>query len=450
MTNSGELPPVDDLDTVILLSADSLRADRVHATRNGEPLTPTLDELAAEALEFEPGIAPGPSTRDTIPSMLTGKYPSQFDEYGLPAGGSPTTIAEELSDRGFATAGLSQNNFTGRRYNIDRGFDYFDDVSAEARKENDGGAWRLYVRNLIEDTPLMDAASHANNLAMEHLGKSLFHRDDGADVITDRALDWMAETDGKRFLWVHYMDTHHPYLSPKRIQKQYGRVFSPKKIKQLSQKTRSAQDEITDADVPDMEYVYDCSVRYVDEQIGRLFDHLRSEGEFENSLIIVTGDHGEGFGEFGKFGHAHELWDTLVAVPLIVRHPHGPTRTVDGQAPLRLLKESIVDGSGLFELSDGGADSVYTEVPDYREDIKGVRGTEYKLIDTGDERIATRIDDGDGDGDEEVIPVSEIPESKRERLAAELDREFEPVQVASDVERREFKKDLAALGYLDE
>lgn len=146
MSETPELPPADELDNIVLLSADSLRFDRIHASRSGEPLTPNIDKLAEVSIEFNPGVAPGPSTRDTMPSLLTGQYPSEFDEYGLPRSRTgPLTIAEELSDRGFSTAGLSHNNFTSRRYNMDRGFDFFDDVSEEARKENNRGAWRLYV-----------------------------------------------------------------------------------------------------------------------------------------------------------------------------------------------------------------------------------------------------------------------------------------------------------------
>lgn len=446
MTDGIEAPPADELDTIVLVSADSLRFDRIHASRSNEPLTPTLDALAEDALEFTPGVAPGPSTRDTMPSMLTGQYPSEFDEYGLPERGiGPLTIAEELSDRGFDTAGLSHNNFTSRRYNIDRGFDFFDDVSEEARRENDRGAWRLRVRNLIEDTPLMSLAGRANSLAMEYLGRSLYLRNESAERITDRALEWMDEAGNERFLWVHYMDTHHPYLSPERIQQKFGRTYAKERIKRLSQKTRSGQDSITDEDVPEMEYVYDCTVRYVDEQIGRIVDRLRVEGELENSLIVVTSDHGEGFGEFGKFGHAGELWDTLIAVPLIVYHPDGPTETVNGQAPLRLLKETIVGDGGLFDLTNDGTDFVLTEVPDYRDDLRAVRGEEYKLIDRGGEQVATCV----ADREEESIPLEDVPDDVRRQLEAELKRDFDPIAVSADVDRREFRKDLEALGYLE-
>lgn len=447
MANENRTSPADELDNIVVLSADSLRFDRIHASRNGEPLTPNIDELAENALEFSPGVAPGPSTRDSIPSILTGCFPSDFDEYGLPTSGTgPRTIAEELSDRGFETAALSHNNFTSRRYNIDRGFDFFDDVSEEARKENNRGAWRLYVRDLIEDTPLMDLVGRANTLTMEYLGRSLYMRNEAAEGITDRALDWMEEKNDKRFLWMHYMDTHHPYLSPERIQEKFGRTYSKKHIKQLSQKTRSGQDEITDEDIPEMEYVYDCTVRYVDEQIGRILDQLRAEGELENSMIVVTADHGEGFGEFGKFGHADQLWDTLVAVPLIVYRPGGPSTTVDGQAPLRLLKESIVDGTGLFDLIESGSDYVFTEAPDYRDELRGVRGREYKLIDRGDELLATKY----GDCEERIVDTEAIPEEAFEELQSELDRDFERIRVGTDVDQEEFKDDLAALGYLEE
>ena len=447
MTAENIEPPADSLDNIVLLSADSLRFDRIHETRNGEPLTPNIDALAEQSIEFTPGVAPGPSTRDTMPSLVTGRYPSAFDEYGLPKSGSePLTIAEELSNRGFSTAALSHNNFTSRRYNMDRGFDFFDDVSEEARKENNRGAWRLYVRDIIEDTPLMDLVATANDVAMEYLGRSIYMRNEAAEGITDRALEWMETAGERRFLWVHYMDTHHPYLSPERIQEKFGRTYSQKHIKQLSQKTRTAQDEITEEDIPEMEYVYDCTVRYVDEQIGRIVDQLKSDSEFENSLIVITGDHGEGFGEFGKFGHADELWDTLIAVPLIVYHPDLDGTTVDGQAELRLLKESIVDGSGLFNLLDAGADYAFTEVPDYRDEIKAVRGRTHKLIDRGTEFTATDLT-----GDDEVeVPLGQIPDDERQRLNAELQKEFETVNVASDVDRREFREDLAALGYLDE
>jgi len=440
-------PPIDGVENVLLLSADSLRADRVHDSRNGVPLTPNIDQLAAEAIEFESGIAPGPSTRDSMPSIHTGALPSAFEEYGLPEPGTPPpTLAEHLSQNGFSTAGFSQNNFTSRRYNIDRGFDHYDDVSVESRKETSGVAWRLPIRNAIEGTPLMDLAERTNDIVMEKLGVSLFHRSEGGDELTDRALEWFSGTDGKRFLWLHYMDTHHPYRAPSEIQQRFGQELSPSEVKRLGQKARNSGADVTDEDVSKLEYIYDCSVRFVDEQIGRLVDHLRHRGSLSDSMIIVTADHGEEFGEHGKYGHAAELWDTLLRVPLIVYHPSLGSTTVEGQASLRLLVDTVVEGSGLFELPDEGADYVSAEVLEFRGGKRCSRGRTYKLIEAEDDTVATRID---GDRERE-IPIEEMPEGVRRELEARLDIDPETIGVSVDVDEDQFREDLAALGYLDE
>jgi hypothetical protein len=109
------------------------------------------------------------------------------------------------------------------------------------------------------------------------------------------------------------------------------------------------------------------------------------------------------------------------------------------------LKESIVEGRGIFDLVDRGTEYIYTEVPSYRDDIRGVRGEQYKLIERGTERIATRVDGSR----EEVVSLNEVPAVERERLVSEIEREFDAIEVAADVGHREFREDLAALGYLE-
>ena len=89
---------------------------------------------------------------------------------------------------------------------------------------------------------------------------------------------------------------------------------------------------------------------------------------------------------------------------------------------------------------------MYTEVPNYRDAICGVRGNEFKLIDEGDNKIATEV----SGNVEKQVGIEEIPPTKRSQLEAELDREFDSTEVATAVDRREFREDLAALGYLDE
>ncbi|MFB6227484.1 MAG: sulfatase [Halobacteriales archaeon] len=440
-------PPPETVDTIILLSVDSLRLDRIHAERNGKQLMPAVTALAEEAVEFETGISPGPATADSVPAMLTGAYPSQFSGFSLPpAGSEPRTIAERLADRGFTSAAFHQNNLITRRYNFDRGFDHYYDISEETREETGQGTWRLKVRNLIEDTPLMKVARWVQTQAMERFGKSLYVLDEPGDSLTDRALDWLDDAESKRFLWMHYMDTHHPYLSPPEVQRRFGREIPEERLLQLSRKARSDAETLTDEEVEDLVYAYDCAVRFVDEQIRRVIDHLEDTGHLDDAMVVVTADHGEEFMEHGEFGHRTSLWDELITVPLIVKHPDVKARTVEGQAPVQLIPDTLVEGTGLFEAVNGGVEYVVAETSAGRDGIRCCRGNGFKLVLDGDERIVTRIDE---DG-ERVVTDSEVSDDVLDELEERLDETHESYGDTGDIDEEALREDLAALGYLDE
>jgi arylsulfatase A-like enzyme len=440
-------PPAEAADTILVLSVDSLRRDRVHAEREGVPLTPNLDALAEHSIEFADGVSPGPGTADSVPAMVTGGYPSQFPGFSLPpAGTEPLTLAEHLSDRGFRTAAFNQNNLISRRYNFDRGFDFYYDISEETREEAGRGTWRLRVRKLIEDTPLMGVARAAQTLLMEKFGKSLYVLDEPGDGLTDRALEWLDETGGRRFLWMHYMDTHHPYLSSEEVQDAFGRRLPEEEILKLSRKARSDGESLTDREVRDLEYAYDCSVRFVDEQIGRLVDFLAAEGELGDALVVVTADHGEEFLEHGEFGHRDALWDELIRVPLIARYSQAGSADVDGQAAVRAMVETVVDGAGWFDNLDDGEEYVVAETSAGRDGVRCCRGRKYKLIVDGDDRTVTRIaDDG-----EEVVPESDVPAAVVDAMEAELAKTYDEYGDGEPIDEAELQEDLAALGYLED
>lgn len=441
--DSSPVPPPDELETILLLSVDSLRRDRLHATRNGEPIMPNTSALAREALEVATGVSPGPATPDSVPAMLTGAYPSQFPGFSLPpAGSEPMTIAERLSHQGFATAGFHQNNLLARRYNFDRGFDRYHDISEQTRKESGRGTWRLRVRNLIEGTPLMRLAGWLQSQLMQWFGKSLYVLDEPGDSLTDRGIDWLEATPGHRFCWIHYMDSHHPYIAPPEIQELFGRTIARDRLLSLSKRARTDADSLTESDMADLEYAYDTAVRFVDEQIGRFFDHV----DLENSLVVVTADHGEEFMERGSFGHRASLWDELVTVPLIVHHPAVDSRSIDGQAPLQLLPDTLVDGTGLLSLGETGVDYVIAETRDGADGVRCCRGNGFKLIVDGDSRTVTRIDADD----EHIVDESGVPDGTLAELEAQLEETHEAYTEAADLDEESLREDLAALGYLDE
>lgn len=446
MTDESLDPPAKTVDTIVLLSVDSLRLDRVHIERNGTPLTPNVDALADHSLEFAEGISPGPGTNDSVPSILTGAYPSQFPGFSLPPPGTePLTLAEHLEREGFSCAGFNQNNLITRRYNFDRGFDNYFDISKETREETGGATWRLMVRDFIEGTPLMEVAKWFQFRLMETFGKSLFTINDTGDKLTDQALEWLDETDGKRFLWLHYMDTHHPYVSTKPIQHKFGVDIPEREMLQLSRKARTDADRLTSEEVERLQLHYDCAVRFVDEQIGRVIDYLEVHDDLENSLVVVTADHGEEFLEHGKFGHRYALWDELIRVPLIVRYPPVAHRDVDGQAPVQSLVDTVVEGSGWFDMLDGGTDYIISETRHGADRVRAVRGNGFKLMADDGEQTFTRY----GDGEETIVDSSEVPDDVLVDLETELERTHEQYE-SEAIDEEALHDDLAALGYLDE
>lgn len=446
MSDGSINPPADTIDTIILLSVDSLRRDRVHAERDGTPLTPNLDGFAEESLEFTEGISPGPGTADSVPAMLTGAYPSQFPGFALPSPKTePLTLAEHLQKRGFTSAGFNQNNMIARRYNFDRGFDHYYDISPEVREENEGSSWRLIVRNLIEGTPLMNVAQWLQTRVMETFGRSLYELNERGDSLTDRAIEWLDVTEGKRFLWLHYMDTHHPYISSDEIQQEFEVDIPTQEILQLSRKARTDSDLLSSEDVEQLKLHYDCSIRFVDQQIGRVLDFLKVEDELEDALVVVTGDHGEEFLEHGEFGHRYALWDELIRVPLIVHHPELDSRDVEGQAPVQAMVDSLIDGEGWFDMREEGAEYIVSETRHGEERVRGCRGNGYKLMVEDGERTYTRYtDEEETVVDREAVP-DEIASSLEDELAVVHER-----FTTQEVEEEELREDLAALGYLDE
>jgi arylsulfatase A-like enzyme len=445
MSPPAAIPPIDGVDTVVLLSADSLRLDRLHGERDGTPLMPNAAAFGDRALEFEEGIAPAIGTNNSVPAMLTGAYPSQFRGYSLPpAGTGPSTLAEHLEEADFSTAAFHQNNVVSRRYNFDRGFDTYYDVSTEAREEGGGAAWRLAVRNRIGGTPLMDLANWLQFRVMETFGRSLYELSERGDSLTDRAIEWLDATGGKRFLWLHYMDTHHPYVSSDRVQQMFGADISKAELLQLSREARTAPGELTDEEVERLRLQYDCAVRFVDEQIGRVLDHLEAEGDLSNAMVVVTSDHGEEFLEHGKIGHRTSLWDELLRVPLLAWHPEVGDRSVDGQGPLRSLVDTVVDGTGWFEMLDSGAEYVVSE--NDREGVwtRSCRGNGYKGIDEVDERIYTEC----GGGEERAVLESAVPEDVLSDLSERLSESHEQFETGA-VDEEALRDDLEALGYLE-
>ncbi len=263
------LPPNWNL---VLITIDTLRADHVGAYGYRRPTTPTIDAIAAEGALFESGWAHAPSTRYSMPALLTGRLPLDV-HYDTSVQGWPgllpraTTIAEVLKPQGFATGAITNYWYFDRARRMDQGFDSYDNENARLHQGHD------------------PAHTRGSSSAQQ----------------TDKALGFVAQhADHRFFLWVHYYDPHHDY---------------------------EAHPEVPSFGSAPMD-LYDQEIRFTDHHLARLIADLEARGLWERTVVVITGDHGEGFGEHGVMLHGYDLYAPQTRVPLIVRVPGLAARRV--------------------------------------------------------------------------------------------------------------------------
>jgi arylsulfatase A-like enzyme len=258
-----------DLD-LLLVTIDTLRADHLGCYGYGRPTSPEIDRLAGEGTLFENGWAHAPSTRYSMPALATGRWPTaiEWDEsiWWPRIGPRVRTIGEALHDAGYFTGGLFSYNYfaPSDRRGFERGMDVY---SADR------------------------AALHvAVNGPMESRGSSSRQMADDAIAFID------AHRDRRFFLWLHFYDPHLSYEPHPEVPS-----FGSSRVD-----------------------LYDGEIRFTDLHVGRVVARLRELGLWDRTAVILTGDHGEGFGEHGVTEHGFDLYPAQTKVPFIVRVPGLP------------------------------------------------------------------------------------------------------------------------------
>ncbi len=304
----------DDLN-VVLISVDTVRADHFSAYGYERKTSPHIDRLAAEGTLFVNGWAHAPSTRYSMPAILTGRYPLHV-YYDHSVQGWPglsekaTTIAELAKPHGLFTGAILNYWYFEKSRRLNQGFDHYDNSN---RKLHKGVA-----------------------------GKGPAHsRGSSSEQQTDKALAFVdAHASERFFLWVHYYDPHYEYERHPGF-KSFG-----------------------DSEVD----LYDHEILFTDHHIGRLLDDLRRRGLYDRTVIVLTGDHGEGFGEHGIDLHGYHLYAAQTKVPFIIRAPGLAPRVVTTPVGHIDIMPTIVNflggepdpammGKSLVDLISGDADA---------------------------------------------------------------------------------------------
>lgn len=307
---------------VILLTVDCLRADHLSSYGYERETTPNIDDLADNNVRYTNAYSVSSHTREAVSGFLTGHYPDRAidQKYRL----SETTVAERLQEQEVATGAFHSNPFVSRAYGYSSGFDEFNDDLYLGQNKFVALAQRLL-----------------DKLRNRHYAR--------AEEINERAIKWIDSLDDDRpfFLWNHYMDPHGPYEPVNTHRNRFAdQPVSDNRAQALYKRSTSDPSEVSEDDQRALIDLYDAEIRYTDEQIGNMLSELERRGLLSDSLLILTADHGDAFGEHDYYGHPRRLHDELVHVPMIVSTPErGPT-TVETPVSTLDVAETIVPGAG--------------------------------------------------------------------------------------------------------
>jgi choline-sulfatase len=348
---------------VIVLLVDTLRAEKLRPfNRSSRVDTPHLDRLAEHGAVFENAQAPENWTKPSCASILTGLFPASHgaktDGARLPE--RATLLSEHLHANGFRTGSFIANGYVSDRFGFDQGWDHY--------------------TNFIRENKTSDA---------EH--------------VFDEALEWIEENKNHRFFaYVHTIDPHVPYDPPDEFLRRYdartdysGQVEPRRTADLLERAKRNPPDVVFDAsDERRLRALHDGEISYHDFHMGRFIDRLRELGAFDDTLFIVTSDHGEEFREHGSYGHGHSVYQELLHVPLLAHHarvvPRGRiARTVSTLDIASTVAELV--GAPPLGSSEGTSlvSAMHRESPpnrppvafsDFLDDRRVIRAGRWKLI----------------------------------------------------------------------
>jgi arylsulfatase A-like enzyme len=315
---------------VILLTVDCLRADQLGCYGHEPSPAPALDRLAQRACVLEQAVAHGPATRPSMPSLFGSSYPWEYGGFTAYSRERPSVV-EELSRQGYYTAAFVPHAWLSSTFGYSRGFVHFDECMSRRNRGR----------------PVLLRAIHH---ALSRLGAAfLCPPYTNAQVLTDRVLDWLEDAPRPFFLWVHYLDAHWPYNLRR------CRLFLPTDPQArlhtagFARKSRRHPDRVTEQERQGLMNLYRSGIRFVSEQMDRVVKSLRARGSFDDTMIIVTADHGEAFGEHGYFYHGRTPYEEKIRVPLLVKLPGQQEgyRIAGGPACLMDIAPTVLEAVGL-------------------------------------------------------------------------------------------------------
>jgi len=298
---------------VILIVIDALRADHLGCYGYKRNTSPQLDALAREGVLFKNCYSQSSWTKPSVSSILTSLYPSMhgttLHTHALPE--DLVTLAEILGDQGYINYGYVANPNLKKIFNFDQGFKFFDDRLMRDKLYN------AVLRQMRQKPPYF----------LKIVNRKFDHNDyDNAELANARIIPWLDVYKKQNFfMYIHYMDPHAPLSPPPPYNTIFGYVEGDDDSRAIS--------------------LYDGEIRFVDEQISKIIERLKSEKIFSKTMLIITSDHGRAFGEHNYYGHGATIYQEQLKVPLIIKFPGNfpAGRVVEGQVRSIDIMPTILD-----------------------------------------------------------------------------------------------------------
>jgi arylsulfatase A-like enzyme len=342
---------------VLLIVMDTVRAKSTSLYGYEKQTTPELDKLSARGVLFKTAITPCSWTLPAHASMFTGQWPSKLStHYITPLDTIYPVLAEVMSANGYTTAGFVANTFyCSREFGLSRGFQHYEDYRVSAGQALMSEA---LISELILETHLYESLATYDNLGRK-----------SAEMVNQDFLKWLGKQKADRPFWafLNYFDAHEPYLPPAEFVQQYGLKRPYGHI------TEDIRASLSFEAIRELNQAYDGSIQYVDQQVGSLLETLTQKNVLDDTLVIITSDHGEAFGEHQILEHGNSLYLEVIHVPLLIIYPNNVPEGKICNTPvsLRDIPATIMDLTGISAQSifPGLSLSRYWEAIDANEEM---------------------------------------------------------------------------------
>jgi arylsulfatase A-like enzyme len=313
--------PPANAPNVLLIVLDTVRAASLSLYGYSRPTTPNLERIAKKGVVFENAFASDSWTLPSHSSMFTARYPHKLSsDWQFPLDGTHPTLAEAFTNNGYLTSGFAANTYYCSYENgLSRGFQHYEDyrVTLGQAIRNSPSSFRL-----LKDSDLRKLLSNNHNFGRK-----------SAEQLVNDFLGWLEQAGTSRpfFSFMNFFDAHDPYLPPR----EYAMHYSRKRLDGFL--TQEDARELKPERLVEMNDAYDAAITYLDDQLGRLFIELEKRGKLKDTLVIVTADHGEQFGEHELVGHGNSLYTQLTKIPLMMIHPGLIPENLRIQSPVSFI-----------------------------------------------------------------------------------------------------------------